>query len=145
MSTDLVPQAWVYIGPMDGKQGLAARFRDVEGDRVRLFKMASVKKFAPYLTPGMIFSVNANDTQADLATLKHTGLWPDEEDRAQWQTAARAFALEKAAEKKAEKDAQDNALLTILEPLRREYQSTNYQTKLVLEVLVLKALRTPVK
>lgn len=75
-------------------------------------------------------------------TIVYVRQWPDEQKRLEWHVAARAFDAQLSAAKLARKEKERNLIMETLEPLRRVYKNTNYQTRTALEILVLTYLRT---
>jgi hypothetical protein len=141
-----VKQRWVVTGKVvtsDNKAGI--RFQRIEEDGTLSEELiygitaAYMKRFRP----GIIYEVeyHPETRKAMLAAANWKGTWPNEEERVVWRTQ---WDIYEAAEllKKREKDTQQrNFLRERLLPLRELYARTNYQGKLVMEVMVLNALR----
>lgn len=74
-------------------------------------------------------------------TIQWIGTWPNPEQRLEWDAAARVYQTRKAAAREAGKESRRNLIRQALGPLRAIYNSTNWQNRVALEVLVLTYLR----
>ena len=105
----------------------------------------SLKPFR-HCFPGNVYKVEANDEQVRPSTIRYARHWEDSSEVAEWQAATTLAEAISEERKENKRSGSNDELLRALEPYRKMYQNLIASSRrTALELIVLKALRTPLK
>lgn len=145
-SKKFVIQHWVCVGyyvTKDHKLGIIWRTIDInapQGLGTYWHYAASFFKDA-FVGQQITIEATTDNTSCRTKTVKHTGVWPIDADRIQWELTSETAKLELRLYNKSRFDKKSMALIEVLKPLHQQYVVASPTERRIIEVLVLEFLR----
>lgn len=131
---DLVPEPMVFVGEGKGQGGKRVyRWAPLQDGKVRPGEpfYAFGKQIQKGASPGSMYRIPTRDGGSSVSVNagEFIGIYPDQDQVAEWQIQHRAQVRTREAESKAAKARRERLDLERLEPIRRAYWEASYQAR----------------